>query len=331
MARHIDTLCRKKPFNALLFLETPLARRLNKIDLTALGIAATLGAGVYVVTGIVARNIAGPAIVISFLVAGIASLLSALCYAEFASRVPKLGSAYAYSYVTIGELCAFIIGWNLILEYLIGGASLARSWTEYLDTLLDDRVRNFTIEHIGTMNAGSFIASYPDFLAFFLLLIIVIPLALGVTVTSKVNNIVTTINLIVIAFMVLIGLSFAEKKNWTNFAPYGFSGVLAGAATCFFSFVGFDVIATSAEEAINPTKDLPISMMITVGKVYKGLGNIHIYRPLISTIYIDHLYQRPSPNTLHTKVEANIHISTTYIYRPYQRPPPNTLHTNHQL
>jgi len=266
--KHFNTLCRKKPFNALLFTETPLARRLSKIDLTALGVAATLGAGVYVITGVVARNTAGPAIVLSFFIAGVASLLSALCYAEFASRVPKLGSAYAYSYVTIGELCAFVIGWNLLLEYLIGGASLARSWTEYLDALLNDRIKNFTITHIGTMNGGALVAHYPDFLACLLPLVITVPLALGVTVTSKANNIVTTINIIVITFAVLIGLSFANKANWSDFAPYGFSGVLAGAATCFFSFIGFDVIATSAEEALNPTKDLPMSMIMTVGKFY---------------------------------------------------------------
>ncbi|KAK3726735.1 hypothetical protein QZH41_000150, partial [Actinostola sp. cb2023] len=264
MATYVDTLCRKKPFNALLFSETVLARRLSKIDLTSLGVAATLGAGVYVITGVVARDMAGPAIVISFFVAGVASLLAALCYAEFASRVPKLGSAYTYSYVTIGELCAFVIGWNLCLEYLIGGASLARSWTQYLDSIIDDRIKNFTIEHIGTMDAP-LIAKYPDFLAFFVTMLITIPLCLGVSVTSKANNTVTIINLIVITFTMLVGFSFANKQNWTrNFMPFGFSGVLAGAAICFFSFVGFDVIAASAEEAINPTKDLPISMMLTV-------------------------------------------------------------------
>lgn len=266
MAQYLETLSRKKTFEPRTFAETNLARRLNKLDLTSLGVAATLGAGIYVVTGVVARNTSGPGIVLSFLIAGVASLLSALCYAEFASRVPKTGSAYIYSYVTIGEFCAFVVGWNLILEYLIGTSSLARGWTEYMDSLLGGRIQNFTSEHIGHMHAP-LLAKFPDFLAFFLTLVVTIPLCLGVTVTAKANNVITAVNLIVILFVCIIGFSFAVKENWTNnFLPFGFSGVLAGAATCFFSFVGFDVIATSAEEAINPTRDLPFSMVLTIGK-----------------------------------------------------------------
>lgn len=277
MTQYLETLSRKKPFEARTFAETHLARRLNKLDLTALGVAATLGAGIYVVTGVVARNTSGPGIVLSFLIAGVASLLSALCYAEFASRVPKTGSAYVYSYVTIGEFCAFIVGWNLILEYLIGTSSLARGWTEYLDSLVDGRLQNFTAEHVGHMHAP-LLAKFPDFLAFFLTLVVTIPLCLGVTVTAKANNVITAINLTVIIFVCIIGFSFAVKQNWTkNFLPFGFSGVLAGAATCFFSFVGFDVIATSAEEAINPTKDLPLSMVLTIGKFYSVLFTILCY------------------------------------------------------
>ncbi|EDO40886.1 predicted protein [Nematostella vectensis] len=261
----LTTMSRKKIFVAKDYTKTELSRCLSKIDLAGLGIASTLGAGIYVLAGIVAKNIAGPGLVLSFLIAGIASLMSALCYAEFGSRVPRAGSAYVYSYVAIGEFCAFVVGWNMILEYLIGASSLARGCTEYLDALFNGQIREYSLKHIGSMNAP-LIAQYPDFLAFAIALIVTIPLALGAAMTTRTNNVITAINLIVITFITLVGLSFADRKNWNNFLPYGFSGVVAGAATCFFSFVGFDCIATSAEEAKNPTKDVPIAILITIGK-----------------------------------------------------------------
>ncbi|XP_032237943.2 high affinity cationic amino acid transporter 1 isoform X1 [Nematostella vectensis] len=260
----LTTISRKKIFAAKDYTKTELSRCLSKIDLAGLGIASTLGAGIYVLAGIVAKNIAGPGLVLSFLIAGIASLMSALCYAEFGSRVPRAGSAYVYSYVAIGEFCAFVVGWNMILEYLIGASSLARGCTEYLDALFNGQIREYSLKHIGSMNAP-LIAQYPDFLAFAIALIVTIPLALGAAMTTRTNNVITAINLIVITFITLVGLSFADRKNWNNFLPYGFSGVVAGAATCFFSFVGFDCIATSAEEAKNPTKDVPIAILITIG------------------------------------------------------------------
>ncbi len=133
------------------FLETQLKRCLSTFDITLLGIGHMIGAGVYVLTGAVVRNTAGPGIVLSFLFAGIASLLSALCYAEFGARVPKAGSAYTYTYVTVGEFWAFIIGWNIILEHMLGAAAIARSWSGYLDSLLGHVIKNGTIYAVGEM------------------------------------------------------------------------------------------------------------------------------------------------------------------------------------
>lgn len=247
-------------------LKSELQRCLSTFDLVTLGIGGTLGAGVYVVTGQVARNIAGPAVIFSFVIAAITSALAALCYAEFSSRVPRAGSAYTYCYVTVGELPAFVIGWNLILEYLIGTASIARSWSGYLDSIIGGVYINALKSRFPSMT-GSFFA-YPDFLAFFITLIAVTIIAIGVQKSSSTNIIFTTINLSVIIFIVVFGLFYVNVDNWLQpnggFFPYGGGGVLAGAATCFYSFVGFDIIATTGEEADNPKKSIPAAIIISL-------------------------------------------------------------------
>ena len=266
MGTLVKGFTRKKFVDPNTLTSTQLSRCLSTFDLTALGIGSTLGVGIYVLAGDVARNETGPSIVISFLIAGIASVLSGLCYAEFGARVPKAGSAYVYSYVTIGELCAFVIGWNLILEYVIGTASVARGWSSYFDSLFDNRIKNFTISNIGEMHATG-IAEYPDLLSVLVSLILTILVATGIKKTSWFMTLITGINLFVILFVVCVGACYAEPKNWTNdFAPYGFSGVMAGAARCFYAFVGFDVIATTGEEARNPSRGIPISIVLALGK-----------------------------------------------------------------
>ena len=275
-----QTLCVKKNLDPDTLNETQLRKCLTKFDLTTFGIASTLGAGIYVLAGVLARNVTGPAIVLSFLIASIASLLAGVCYAEFGARVPKAGSAYIYSYVVIGELCAFVIGWNLILEYIIGVSSVSRAWSSYFDSLLDDRIRNFTISHLGDLKAPVFeYVIYPDFTAFSLVVLLLIPVILGIKISSLANAVVTIINLVVLAFIIVAGFYYARGENWTNnFAPYGFSGVMEGAALCFFAFVGFDVIVTTSEEAIQPSRDVPIAILSTLGKlknkVYSNSGFI---------------------------------------------------------
>lgn len=268
MERFSKILSRKKLINTSVIHKTELSRCLTKFDLTSLGVATTLGAGIYVLTGTLARNVAGPGLVLSFFVAAVASILAGFCYAEFASRVPRVGSAYTFSYVTIGEFCAFVIGWNLLLEYIIATSSVARAWSSYLDaSLLNDIIRNTTTMGIGKLSASGIIAHYPDFLAFLLILVVTVTLCFGAKLTSVTTNVITAINIVVIVLIIILGASFAEEKNWTDdFLPFGFSGVLAASASAFYAFVGFDVIATAVEESNNPSKDVPVATILTIGK-----------------------------------------------------------------
>lgn len=268
MERLSKILNRKKIIDKTAIHKTEFSRCLSTFDLTSLGVATTLGAGIYVLAGTLARDVAGPGLVLSFFVAAVASILAGLCYAEFSSRVPRVGSAYTFSYVTIGELCAFVIGWNLLLEYIIATSSVARAWSSYLDSsLLNDIIRNTTTTGIGKLGASRIFADYPDFLAFLLILVVTGTLCFGVKLTSVTTNIITAINIVVIILIIIAGASFAEGRNWTDdFLPFGFSGVLAASASAFYAFVGFDVIATAVEESNNPSKDVPVATVLTIGK-----------------------------------------------------------------
>ncbi|KAI8035649.1 hypothetical protein M5D96_011562 [Drosophila gunungcola] len=248
---------------------------MNLFDLTALGVGSTLGLGVYVLAGQVAYNIAGPAVTISFLIAAVASAFAGICYAEFAARVPKAGSAYVYSYVTIGEFVAFTIGWNLILEYVIGTASVARGLSGYFDSLINNDMSKALNEsmHIDV----DFLGDYPDFLSFGMVLLLAGILAFGAKESSFLNNIFTTVNLVTIAIVLVAGAMNANADNWRipendvpegfgtgGFMPFGIAGVMAGAAKCFYGFVGFDCIATTGEEAINPKRNIPLSIVVSL-------------------------------------------------------------------
>ncbi|KAG5667935.1 hypothetical protein PVAND_015900 [Polypedilum vanderplanki] len=200
-----------------------------------------------------------------------------LCYAEFAARVPKAGSAYVYSYVSVGEFVAFTIGWNLILEYVIGASSVARGLTAYIDALIGNKMANLWRD---TMPIDiSFLAEYPDFLAFGIIGLLTILLAFGVKESTILNNVFTVVNLLTISIMIVGGGINADFKNWFipkdeieghqdagegGFFPYGFSGMMAGAATCFFGYVGFDCIATCGEEAKNPKRNIPLGIVISL-------------------------------------------------------------------
>ena len=247
--------------------KTQLFRCLSTIDLTFIGTGATLGAGIYVLTGEVGRNESGPAIVISFFIAAIASILSGLCYAEFAARAPKAGSAYVYCYFVVGELPAFVIGWDLLLEYMIGVSVMGRAVSTYVDALTGGQLKNKTVAVIGEINVPA-LSNYFDIYAFILLIFYSVILCFGVKNTSRLSSFCVSVNLVTIASVIIAGAIYAEPKNWSDFAPFGVKGVIAGTSKCFFAFIGFDVIATAAEEAKNPAKSIPLSMIGTISKLF---------------------------------------------------------------
>ncbi|KAM3718553.1 Cationic amino acid transporter [Dirofilaria immitis] len=256
-------------------LETRLKRCLTITDITLLGVGHMVGAGIYVLTGSVVRNIAGPSIVISFALAGLASLLSALCYAEFGGRFPKAGSAYTYVYIGVGELWAFIVGWNIILEHMLGAAAVARSWSGYLTSLIGNSLRNSTIVTIGHFDE-SFFADSPDLIAFLAVLAVAVFTGLGSKISTNFNSIFTVINMLIITFVVCYGFTFADFTLWSiydintgksSFFPYGIGGTFAGAASCFFAYIGFDGLATAGEEASDPARTIPLATFISMSIV----------------------------------------------------------------
>jgi amino acid transporter len=259
-ARFVAKLLRRKPMDDAASA-SPLKRTLGLLTLTALGVGATLGSGVYVLWGVVARNTTGPAVIVSFLISGFASVLSGLCYAEFGARVPRAGSAYVYSYVTVGELLAWTTGWQLLLEYIIGASAVAVSLSGYLDNLFGGAVADFIARLPGGSWSTPGLTQTPDVLAAGLTVLFTIVVAAGVKESTTLNNCLTAVNALVIVFVVCAGLGHARIENLTPFAPFGFSGIFSGAATVFFCFVGFDVIATSAEEALEPARNVPRSIV----------------------------------------------------------------------
>ncbi|XP_018354563.1 PREDICTED: cationic amino acid transporter 3 [Trachymyrmex septentrionalis] len=279
--------------------KSELARVLGLFDLTALGVGATLGLGVYVLAGSVAKETAGPAVSISFLIAAIASAFAGLCYAEFASRVPKAGSAYVYSYVTVGEFIAFVIGWNLILEYVIGTASVARGLSSYIDALIGNVMGN-ALRSLMPINV-SFLSEYPDFFAFAMVMLLVVLLCIGVKESSILNNIFTVINLITITIVIVAGSMKADPSNWSiapedipdsvknggtgGFMPFGMSGVMVGAAKCFYGFVGFDAVATTGEEAKNPQRHIPLAVVLSLIIIFIAYFGVSIVLTMILPYY----------------------------------------------
>ncbi|GBL76199.1 Cationic amino acid transporter 4 [Araneus ventricosus] len=250
-------------------METNLRRCLTTVDMTMLAIGHMVGSGVYVLTPTVAKNIAGPAIVLAYLLSGVASFLAALCYAELGVRYPRSGSAYSYTYLALGELWAFIVGWNVALEHVIGSAATARACSAYIDSLAGGIIKNATENFMGGTIDMPFISDRLDFLAFGIMMFFTICLSFGVKMTSLINNLFSVTNLIVIVIVIGVGAYFSDISNWTNpeaggFMPYGFSGVLAASASCFYAYVGFDSIAASGEETKDPQKSIPRATMISM-------------------------------------------------------------------
>ena len=252
-----------------------LKRVLGPGNLIALGIGTTIGAGLFSLTGIAASENAGPAVAISFLIAAIACGFAGLCYSELASMIPIAGSAYTYAYVTMGELVAWIIGWDLVLEYSVGAATVAVSWSRYVTSLLDSwglelprRLTASPLERIG-MPDGTIVRGLINLPAAFIICIVSLLLIRGISQSAKVNAVIVIIKLLIIASFIGFGIEFIHPANYHPFIPentgtfghFGWSGIMRAAGTIFFAYVGFDVVSTTAQETKNPARDMPIGIL----------------------------------------------------------------------
>lgn len=247
-----------------------LRRVLGPVHLTALGIGAIIGAGIFVLTGQAAATYAGPAITISFVLAGIACAFAGLCYAEMASMIPVAGSAYTYSYATMGEFLAWVIGWDLILEYSLGAATVAVGWSGYVVSFLADvgimvpaQYANAPGTDLGGVTA---VFNVP---ASLIVLAVAGLLVLGIRESARTNALVVIIKLVVILLFVFFGVRYIDRANITplippntgTFGEFGWSGIMRGAGVIFFAYIGFDAVSTAAQEAKNPQRDMPIGIM----------------------------------------------------------------------
>src|SRR6476659_1367510 len=236
-----------------------LRRSLSAWDLTLLGIGAIIGTGIFVLTGTAAANQAGPAIMMSYFAAGLACAFAALCYAEFASMIPIAGSAYTYAYATLGEVVAWMIGWDLILEYAVGSMTVAIGWSGYMQRLLG----GVGIELPAWMQSAPPVGVI-NLPATIIVLGIMVLLVVGVRESARFNALMVLIKGAAILFFIAAGATYVKPANWTPFMPYGFSGVMAAAAVVFFAYIGFDAVSTTAEEAKNPQRDLPIGIIASL-------------------------------------------------------------------
>lgn len=260
------SLFRKKSIDALLRetdqKEVSLKKDLGAFDLTMLGIGAIIGTGIFVLTGVAAAKHAGPALVLSFVLSGLACVFAALCYAEFASTVPVSGSAYTYSYATFGELIAWVLGWDLILEYGLASSAVASGWSGYFQGLL----AGFGLELPKALTSaydpakGTFI----DVPAILIVFLITLLLTQGVKKSARFNAIMVFIKVAVVLMFIGVGVWYVKPENWVPFMPFGFSGVTAGAATVFFAYIGFDAVSTAAEEVRNPQRNMPIGIIASL-------------------------------------------------------------------
>jgi basic amino acid/polyamine antiporter, APA family len=264
---------------------------LGPLQLTSLGVGAIIGAGIFVVIGLVAKDKAGAAIILSFVIAGFACAFAALCYAEFASMVPVAGSAYTYAYATLGELFAWIIGWDLLLEYGVGAASVAHGWSHYFTDFL--RLWGVTLPHAITNapfdfdpSTGRFIATGTviDLPALLITALLTAVLVIGIQMSATFNASMVVVKLAVVFLIIAVGVFYIDPQNWHPFAPYGYSGIsffgktimgqqgaggeplgaMAGAAIVFYAYIGFDSVSTHAEEARNPSRDVPIGIIVSL-------------------------------------------------------------------
>ena len=282
--------------------EHRLKKTLTAWDLTALGIGAIIGTGIFVLIGTAIvgdahRPGAGPGIVLSFVLSGLTCAFAALCYAEFAAMIPVAGSAYTYSYATLGEFLAWLTGWNLILEYGVACVAVAIGWSGYFNNIL--KLAGIALPHWATHPPGGPDGGIANFPAAIIVLLVTGILVLGVKESARATGVIVLVKLAVILFFIAVGSSSIEPTNWVPFMPYGFSGVGAAAAIVFFAYIGFDAVSTTAEEARNPQRDIPIGIIaslgictilyITVAAVLTGLipySKIDIHAPVAEALRV---------------------------------------------
>jgi APA family basic amino acid/polyamine antiporter len=287
-----NQLFARKPLELLLEEmkgENRLKRVLGPVQLSALGIGAIIGAGIFVATGAAAHNVAGPALMMSYVVAGITCIFAALCYAEFAAMVPVAGSAYTYAYATLGELFAWIIGWDLVLEYAVGSATVATGWSGYFQNVMQKVGFQLPLafrESPWRYDAGHIVStgSTINLPAIIIVLIITAVLVKGISESASFNAVMVMVKLAAVLFVIGVGVFYINAENWHPFAPYGWTGLnifgnhvagqvdasgsplgmLAGAAIIFFAYIGFDSVSTHTEEARNPQRDVPIGIIASL-------------------------------------------------------------------
>ena len=271
--------------------ENRLRRVLGPVTLTSLGVGAIIGTGIFVLTGVAAHDKAGPALILSFALSGIACIFAALCYAEFASMVPVAGSAYTYAYATLGELFAWIIGWDLVLEYAVASSAVAHGWSAHFQDLLrsvgihipfalSTAPFDFVPEKGRFLSTGATV----DILAIVITVLITGILVKGIRESARFNTAMVAVKLVIVLFVIVVGIFYIDPRNWTPFAPFGYTGVsffghtlfgqsgaggapigaLAGAAIIFFAYIGFDSVSTHAEEAKAPQRDVPIGIIASL-------------------------------------------------------------------
>lgn len=245
--------------------DTFFNRCLTVLDVILLGMGSMLGPGLYVATGQIARDTAGPAIVISLLIAAIPAILSSLCYAEFSARVSKTGSSYLYTYLALGEIWAFIIGWNLILENVLASALLGNEFSKFVNSVSGNRISDFMTENVANWTVKGF-RRFPDFIGFTIVIFFALLAATGPRKPALFMRFATLINLLVVLFIVLSGFYFMDTTNWETlekFAPYGFDGIMQGASLSYFAFLGFDIINSASEETKNPLRAVPFANAVS--------------------------------------------------------------------
>ncbi len=290
----MSQLTLKKPLAMLLDelkTDNRLRRILGPVQLSALGVGAIIGTGIFVLVGVAAHDRTGPALMLSFVAAGVTCIFAALCYAEFASMVPVAGSAYTYAYATLGELLAWIIGWDLILEYAVASSTVAHGWSHYFQDFLV--FFNIHLPHVFT-NApfdydpvsGHLVATgtWFDLPAILITLLVTVILVKGIRESATFNAAIVILKVAIVLFVIAVGAMYVKTENWSPFAPFGLTGVsffgktlfgqtgpagepvgmLAGAAIVFFAYIGFDSVSTHAEEARNPSRDVPIALIVSL-------------------------------------------------------------------